>query len=132
MDWRTGSSKGQFSINWLSNGVETDNENPIKPYFRHGQAVIAINGNPITILERYTEDVVWDIYLIGARSFYSEIQIGFPITSRNLGEFKFDEYLQSQNIPYRQVRGFNEEFTSAIKVMQLNSRVNKRLSLIMS
>ena len=108
MEWSTGSIKGQYPIKWLSNGIEDNSESTVKLYLRRGEAIITINDKPIQILRNTVEDVPWDIYLVGARTFYSEIQISQPITTRDLGEFKFDEYLKLHSIRFRQVRGFNE------------------------
>lgn len=109
MDWSTGSINGQYPIKWLSTGIENNNESTVKPYLRHGEAIITLNGKPIQMLRNTVEAVSWDIYLVGARPSYSEIQISIPITTRDLGEFKFDKYLRSQKVQFRQVRGFKEE-----------------------
>ena len=88
-DWKTEANSA--SINWLSNGIESDSEG----FYRKGNVVVSINKNVIECLDRNTYPCEWGITLLGSHGGYTSFEIS-SVQSQALEKMNINELFKGR------------------------------------
>lgn len=88
-NWKTEANNP--SINWLSNGIESDSEG----FYREGNVVVSINKNVIECLDRNTYPCEWGITLLGPHGGYTSFEIS-SVQSQALEKMDISELFKGR------------------------------------